>query len=130
MEFHVHIDALNLVVEAMLAQNPTRKCDQLIIYIFRLSNNVKKNYTTTELEALAMVYALHKFKHYLLGNTCLFFYVDHMALLYLIKKLQLSRQIARWLLLFFYTILQWCTNQGALILWRMFSHNYQKSRDS
>jgi branched-subunit amino acid transport protein AzlD len=66
MEFHVHINALNLVVEVMLAQNPIRNGDQLIIYTFRLSNNVKKNYTTTKLEALAMVYALHEFKHYLL----------------------------------------------------------------
>jgi len=35
-----------------------------------------------------MVYVLHKFKHYLLGNKFLF-YVDHMALLYLIIKLQM-----------------------------------------
>jgi hypothetical protein len=32
-----------------------------------------------------MVYALHKFKHYLLSNKFTF-YVDHMALLYLINK--------------------------------------------
>jgi hypothetical protein len=30
-----------------------------------------------------MVYALHKFHHYLLGNKSIF-YVDHMALLYLV----------------------------------------------
>jgi hypothetical protein len=54
------------------------------LYIFYF-NNAKKNYTTTKREALTMVYALHKFKHYLLGNKFVF-YVDHMALLYLIKK--------------------------------------------
>jgi hypothetical protein len=38
---------------------------------------------TFEKEALAMVYVLHKFCHYLLGNKFIF-YVDHMALLYLV----------------------------------------------
>jgi hypothetical protein len=98
MDFHVHPNVLNLVVKAMLAQNPIGKCDKLITYAFRLLNNVKKN-NTTKREALTMVYALHKFKHYLLGNKFIF-YVDHMALLYLVKKLQLLGQIAKWLFLF------------------------------
>ncbi len=45
-----------------------------------------------------MVYALHKFKHYLLGNRFVF-YVDHMALVYLINKPQVFGKIVRWLLL-------------------------------
>jgi hypothetical protein len=89
LEFHVHVDASNLAVGAMLAQNPMNKCNQPIAYASQLFNNVKKNYTVTECEALAMVYALHKFCHYLLGNKFIF-YVDHMALLCLIKKPQLS----------------------------------------
>jgi hypothetical protein len=32
-----------------------------------------------------MVYALHKFQHYLLGNKFMF-HVDHMTILYFIKK--------------------------------------------
>jgi hypothetical protein len=46
-----------------------------------------------------MVYALHKFKHYLLDNQFVF-YVDHMALMYLVNKPQVSGIIVRWLLLF------------------------------
>jgi hypothetical protein len=46
-----------------------------------------------------MVYALHKLCHYLLGNKFIF-YVDHMALLYLVQKPQVSGRIARRLLLF------------------------------
>jgi hypothetical protein len=72
----------------MLVQNPTEKCDYLITYASRLFNNVEKNYITTGREALAMVYALHKFKHCLLGSNFVF-YVNHMALLYLVKKPQL-----------------------------------------
>jgi hypothetical protein len=46
-----------------------------------------------------MVFALHKFKHYLLGNKFVF-YVDHMALVYLVNKPQVSSRVVRWLLLF------------------------------
>jgi hypothetical protein len=46
-----------------------------------------------------MVFALHKFKHYLLGNNFVF-YVDHRALVYLVNKPQVSGRIIRWLLLF------------------------------
>jgi len=48
---------------------------------------------------LAMVYVLHKFKHYLLGKQFVF-YVDHMALVYLVNKSQVFCIIARRLLLF------------------------------
>jgi hypothetical protein len=41
----------------------------------------------TKMEALAMVYVLHKFRHCLLGNKFIF-YMDHMAMLYLVQKLQ------------------------------------------
>ena len=99
LEFHVHTDASNIAVGVMLAQNPTGKCDQPISYASRLLNSAERNYNTTEREALAMVYALNKYRHYLLGNKFVF-YVDHMALVYLVNKPQVSGRIARWLLLF------------------------------
>jgi hypothetical protein len=46
-----------------------------------------------------MVFALHKFRHYLLGNKFVF-YVDHMALVILVNKWQVSRKIVKWLSLF------------------------------
>jgi len=46
-----------------------------------------------------MVYALHKFRHFLLGNKFVF-YVDHIALVYLVNKPQMNRRMAKWLLLF------------------------------
>ncbi len=46
-----------------------------------------------------MVFALHKFKHYLLGNKFVF-YVDHKALVYLVNKPQVLGRITRWLLFF------------------------------
>jgi hypothetical protein len=78
----------------MLFHNLIGKSDQPVVYAFRLLNNVEHNYSTTEREALTMVFALHKFKHYLF-----IFYVDHMALIYLVNKPKVSRRVAKWLLL-------------------------------
>ncbi len=69
------------------------------MYASRLLNSTERNYITIEREAMAMVYALHKFKHYLLGNKFVF-YVDHMALVYMVNKSQVSSKIVKWLLLF------------------------------
>jgi hypothetical protein len=98
IDFHVHIHASLLVVGVMLAQNLIGKHDQPIVYTFKLLNIVKENYNTTEHEALVMVFALHKFKHYLLGNKFMF-YVDHMARIYLMNQSQVLGRITRWLLL-------------------------------
>jgi hypothetical protein len=47
-----------------------------------------------------MGFSLQKFRHYLLGNKFVF-YVDHMALVYLVNKPHVLGEIIRWLLLFF-----------------------------
>jgi hypothetical protein len=53
----------------------------------------------TEREGLAMVYALHKFRHYLLGKNFKIL-IDHLTLKYLVNKLVLGGRICRWSLLF------------------------------
>jgi len=80
----------------MLVQIPIGKCDQPIVYAFQLLNNGER---TIEKEALMTVYALRKYHHYLLSNKFVF-YVDHMALLYLVKKPQVYVRIIQWLLMF------------------------------
>jgi hypothetical protein len=57
------------------------------------------NYTTTEREGLAMVYALQKFRHYLLGGNFKMF-TNHSPLKYLVNKPMLGGRICKWLLLF------------------------------
>jgi hypothetical protein len=99
LEFHVHTNASLSIIGAILAQNPTGKYDQPIEYAFKLLNKAKKNYITIKREALAMVYALHKFRHTLLGNKFVF-YIDHMVMVYLVNEPHVLGKIARWLLLF------------------------------
>jgi hypothetical protein len=85
VKFHVHTNASLLTIGVMLSQNIIGKNGQPIVYASRLINKTKQNYSTTNREALIIVFSLHKFKHYLLGNKFVF-YVDHNALVYLVNK--------------------------------------------
>jgi hypothetical protein len=85
LEFHVHIDTSQIAIGVILAQNPINKFDQLIIIHLDYWILLFKNNTTIERKVLAMVYALHKFRHYLLNNMFIF-YVNHMALTFLVNK--------------------------------------------
>ncbi|WVZ97333.1 hypothetical protein U9M48_042880 [Paspalum notatum var. saurae] len=54
------------------------------------------NYPTHNLELLAVVYALKKWRHYLLGNTC-HIYTDHKSLKYIFTQPELNMRQHRWL---------------------------------
>jgi len=97
--FHVHIDASGIALGAVLAQPGERNMDHPTYYASRKLSIVERNYTTTEREALAMVYSLQKFMHYLLGAPFKFF-IDHSALKYLLNKQVFEGRICRSLLLF------------------------------
>ena len=58
----------------------------------------ERNYSTTEREALGMIYNINKFQHYLLGRKFTF-HVDHSTFLYLVTKQELKGKLARWTLL-------------------------------
>ncbi|WP_423787650.1 RNase H-like domain-containing protein, partial [Klebsiella pneumoniae] len=51
-------------------------------YASRVLNDAQKNYTTIEKELLAVVYAIDKFRSYLIGSKVIV-YTDHAALKYL-----------------------------------------------
>ena len=67
-------------------------------YANRQMSPAERKYTITEREALAVVYACKKFQHYLL-RYLIVFHTDHDSLKYLVNKSDLSRRIARWILL-------------------------------
>jgi hypothetical protein len=98
LEFHVHINALNFALGAMLNQNPDKTIDKPIYYVSRMMNNVEKNYTTSEKEALAMIYVVKKFRHYLLGNNFIFLWSTKLYYIWSTNPI-MTGQIARWLLL-------------------------------
>ncbi|RVX07868.1 Transposon Ty3-I Gag-Pol polyprotein [Vitis vinifera] len=57
-----------------------------------------ENYTTTEKELLAVVFALDKFRAYLVGSSIVVF-TDHSALKYLLTKQDAKARLIRWILL-------------------------------
>jgi hypothetical protein len=98
-EFNVHVDSSSIALGAVLAQPGAGDIDHPISFATKKISTVERNHTTTEREGLAMVYALQKFRHYLLGGHFKMF-TDHSALKYLVNKLVLGGRICRWLLLF------------------------------
>jgi hypothetical protein len=57
------------------------------------------NYTTTEKELLAVVFACDKFRSYLVGSLVVVF-SDHVALKYLLSKKDSKARLVQWILLF------------------------------
>ena len=83
----------------ILAQLGEGGIDHPIAFASKKLSSAERNYTTIEREGLATVYALQKFRHYLLGSHFKMF-TDHSALKYLVNKPVLGGKICRWLLLF------------------------------
>ena len=105
--FHVYCDASNVAVGSALCQSTGENGKDLpVAYASKQLTSAERNYSTTERECLAMVFSVKKFRHYLICNPVVFF-VDHMAIKYLVNKPELSGRLARWVLLleeFDYTV--------------------------
>lgn len=56
------------------------------------------NYSTTEKELLAIVFAINKFRSYLIGSKVIV-YTDHAAIKYLLSKKDAKPRLIRWILL-------------------------------
>nr|GEX08526.1 reverse transcriptase domain-containing protein [Tanacetum cinerariifolium] len=69
-----------------------------IHYASKTMTQAEANYTTTEKEMLAVVYAFEKFHSYLIMNKSIV-YTDHSALKYLFSKKDAKARLLRWILL-------------------------------
>jgi Ni,Fe-hydrogenase III component G len=70
----------------------------VIQYASKTLDEAQVNYTTTEKELLAVVYAYDKFRVYLVGNKSIIF-TDHAAIRYLLSKKDAKPRLIRWVLL-------------------------------
>jgi hypothetical protein len=84
-EFHVHVDASSIALGDVLAHPGEGDIYHSLAFARRKLSIADINYTTTKREELAMVYALQKFRHYLLGGHFKMF-IDHFVLKYLVNK--------------------------------------------
>ncbi|XP_065861818.1 uncharacterized protein [Euphorbia lathyris] len=95
--FEIMCDASNYAIGAFLGQRIDKK-NHVIYYASRTLNDAQRNYSTTEKELLAIVFALDKFRSYVLGSKVIVF-SDHAALKYLLAKKESKPRLIRWILL-------------------------------
>ena len=77
LAFEVMCNASDLAVGAVLGQRAEGK-PYVVYYASKTLNEAQRNYTTTEKELLSVVYALDKFRAYLIGADIIIF-TDHSA---------------------------------------------------
>ncbi|CAM8968873.1 unnamed protein product [Rhodiola kirilowii] len=95
--FEIMCDASDYAVGAVLGQR-VEKRPVVIYYASRTLDAAQRNYSTTEKELLAIVFALEKFRSYLLGTKVVVF-SDHAAIRYLMTKKEAKPWLIRWILL-------------------------------
>jgi len=84
LPFELMCDASDYVVGAFLGQRKN-KFFHAIYYASKVLNENQVNYSTTEKELLAVIFALEKFSSYLIGSKVIVF-TDHVAQKYLLTK--------------------------------------------
>ena len=93
--FMLETDASSDGLGAVLAQCQEDGLVRPVAYASRSLQQHKKNYGITELEGLAVVWAVKHFRHYLYGHKCKV-YTDHEALKAPLNTPRPSGKLARW----------------------------------
>jgi hypothetical protein len=90
-------DASDYAVGAVLGQTKDRK-HHAIAYASKTLTGAQLNYVTIEKELLVVVFAIDKFRSYLVGAKVIV-YTDHVVLKYLLTKKDAKPRLVRWILL-------------------------------
>ncbi|CAM8948467.1 unnamed protein product [Rhodiola kirilowii] len=97
LPFELLCDASDFAIGAVLGQRVEKRL-HVIYYVSKVLDNAQLNYTTTEKELLAVVYAFEKFRPYLVGSKTIV-YTDHAAIKYLMAKKDAKLRLICWILL-------------------------------
>ena len=96
-DFEVMCDASDYAMGAVLGQR-TKNIFRAIYSAGKTFNEAQENYSTTEKEMLAMVFAFEKFRPYILGSRVIV-HIDHAAIKYSMAKKDAKPRLIRWVLL-------------------------------
>ncbi|XP_071939872.1 uncharacterized protein [Coffea arabica] len=97
LPFEIMCDVSDYAIGSVLGQR-IGKAAHVIYYASRVLSGAQLNYSTTEKELLAVIFALEKFRSYLLGVKVIIF-SDHAVLRYLLAKKDAKPRLIRWILL-------------------------------
>ena len=93
-EFNITSDASGTGIGGVLTQLDKNKKERPIAYFSRQLKGHERNWSTYELETLALVESLKNFRHYVEGSKINLF-TDHKALIYLNNQPKLTAKQAR-----------------------------------
>ena len=96
-EFEIMCNASDYAMGAVLGQR-IDKMFKAIYYASKTFNEAQENYSTTEKEMLAIVFACENFRPYILGSHVII-HTDHAAIKYLMAKKEAKPRLIRWVLL-------------------------------
>lgn len=82
--FHIHTYASDYTIGEMLEQKE-EIVEHAIYYISKNLQGAELNYTIIEMELLVVIYALNKFRHYIIGYEA-FVHTNHSTIKYLMNK--------------------------------------------
>ena len=95
--FEFMCDASDYAIGAVLGKREDKK-SFVIYYASKTLDFAQSNYTTMKKEFLAIVFALEKFRSYIVGSPVTIF-TNHVALKHLLSKQDTKPRLTRWILL-------------------------------
>ena len=93
--FHIHVDASDYAVGAILNQINAQGVDQPIAFASKKLDNTQRRWATIEKESYAALWALRKYRSWVFGNEIIL-HSDHNPISYLTESTSKSAKLMRW----------------------------------